>query len=90
MLNTVPLGILEIRSRDDRTGRQMERLRDYWEYGVRQIVVLDPEEYTALRYEDGALIEGPVAELVLPDGSRVPFRSADLFNELREELSRTA
>lgn len=90
VLDTVPLAVVEIWSPDDRLSQQMARFREYWTRGVRQIVVLDPDEYTALRYEDGALIEGPIAELVLPDGSRVPFSSADLLNQLREELSRTA
>lgn len=90
VLDTVPLAVVEIWSPDDRLSQQMARFREYWTRGVRQIVVLDPEEYAALRYEDGALIEGPIAELVLPDGSCVPFSSAELFNELREELSRTA
>jgi hypothetical protein len=68
----------------------MARFREYWTRGVRQIVLLDPEALTTLRYEDGALIEGHLSELQLPDGNRVPFPTSALLEELREELARTA
>ena len=88
VLDTVPLAVIEIWSPDDRIGQQMARFREYWTRGVRQIIVLDPEAFTTLRYEDGALIEGVVSELQLPDGTRVPFPSATLLDDLREELQR--
>jgi Uma2 family endonuclease len=90
VLDTVPLAVIEIWSPNDRIGQQMVRFREYWTRGVRQIVVLDPEAFTTLRYEDGALIEGHLSELQLPDGNRVPFPTATLLEELREELARTA
>ena len=90
VLDTAPLAVIEIWSPDDKIGQQMARFREYWTRGVRQIVLLDPEALTALRYEDGALIEGHQSELQLPDGNRVPFPTAALLEELREELARTA
>lgn len=89
VLATVPLAVIEIWSPDDRIGQQMARFREYWTRGVRQIVVLDPEAFTTLRYEDGALVDGPVVQLCLPDGSNVPFPSSALLEELREELERS-
>lgn len=89
MLDTVPLAVIEIWSPEDRIGPQMARFREYWNRGTREIYVLDPEERITLRYEDGALIEGHVSELQLPDGSKVPFSSATLLDELRQEMSRT-
>lgn len=89
VLDTVPSAVIEIWSPDDRIGQQMARFREYWTRGVRQIIVLDPEVFTTFRYEDGALIEGPVSELQLPDGNRVPFPSVTLLSELREELQRS-
>jgi Uma2 family endonuclease len=89
VLDTAPLAVIEIWSPDDRIGQQMARFREYWTRGVRQIVVLDPEAFTTLRYEDGALIEGHLSELQLPDGNRVPFPTAALLEELREDLNRT-
>jgi len=89
VLDTAPLAVIEVWSPDDRIGQQMARFREYWTRGVRQIIVLDPEAFTTLRYEDGALIEGAISELSLPDGSRVPFETAALFDELREELKRS-
>ena len=90
VLDTAPLAAIEIWSRDDKIGQQMARFREYWTRGVRQIVLLDPDDLTTLRYEDGALIEGHLSELQLPDSNRVPFPTAALLEELREELARTA
>jgi Uma2 family endonuclease len=91
VLDTAPLAVIEIWSPDDKIGQQMARFREYWTLGVRQIVLLDPEDLTTLRYEDGALIEGHLTELRLPDGgARVPFPTAALLEELREDLARTA
>ena len=89
VLYSVPLAVIEIWSPDDRIGQQMSRFREYWTRGVRQIILLDPEAYTAFRYQEGALIEGHIDALELPDGNNVPFPSATLFEELQEELSRT-
>ena len=89
VLETVPLAVIEIWSPDDQIGQQMARFREYWNRGVREIFVLDPEVFTALRYQDGALMEGPIYEIELPDGRKIPFPSTALFEELRQEQSRT-
>jgi Uma2 family endonuclease len=88
VLDTVPLAVIEIWSPDDRMPQQMARFREYWTRGVREIVVLDPEEYSAFTYKDGALIECAIEHIELPDGQKVPFSSIELLNELREELAR--
>jgi Uma2 family endonuclease len=88
VLDTPPLAVIEIWSPDDGLGKQMARFREYWERGVRQIVVLDPEAFTCLRYHNGSLADTPVCELHLPDDRRVPFPAEALLDELREELAR--
>jgi Uma2 family endonuclease len=85
-LETVPFAVIEILSPDDRTSQQLARFREYWDRGVRQIVVLDPEELTAFRYHAGSLIAGPVRDIELPDGRKVPFPADELFEQLRREL----
>jgi Uma2 family endonuclease len=85
-LESVPLAVIEIWSPDDRIGQQMARFREYWQLGVREIIVLDPDAFVALRYQDGALIEAPIDTLQLPGDLVVPFPVEDLLQELREEL----
>lgn len=87
VLRSVPLAVIEIWSPDDRLGHQMIRYREFWQRGVREIIILDPESFQAFRYVDGAIQEAAIEYLELPSG-RVPFSSADIFNELREELAR--
>lgn len=87
-LKSVPLAVIEIWSPEDRMPRQMARFEEYWSRGVRQIIVLDPEEFTAFRYENRALAQCGIENLELPDGSKVPFSSKELLNELKEELDR--
>jgi Uma2 family endonuclease len=88
VLESTPLAIFEIWSPADKIGQQMARLREYWNRGVRQIVVLDPDEFVALRYTEGALSEGPIAFIEFPDGRQIPFSSDELLRELKEELAR--
>ena len=66
----------------------MARFREYWNRGVRQIIVLDSEEFVAFRYTEGSLKEGPITDIELPDGQKVPFPSAALMEELQEEFAR--
>ena len=88
VLETAPLAVIEIWSPDDRIGQQMARFREYWNRGVRQIIVLDSEEFVAFRYTEGSLKEGPITDIELPDGQKVPFPSAALMEELQEEFAR--
>lgn len=85
VLKSVPLAVIEIWSPGDRLPQQMARFREYWVYGVRQIIVLDPEEYKAFRYVDGAIMESEIDGIELPEGRTVPFSSSELFDELRNE-----
>ena len=80
-LKSVPLAVIEIWSPEDRMPRQMARFEEYWNRGVRQIVVLDPEEFTAFRYENRALAQCEIEDLELPNGGKVPFSSKELLNE---------
>jgi hypothetical protein len=66
----------------------MARFREYWNHGVRQIVIFDPEEFSAFRYTDGALIESPIEEIELPTGQKIPFSSAEIFQTLKADLDR--
>lgn len=83
-LETLPLAVIEILSPDDRPGPQLIRLQEYWTRGVREILVLDPEQFTALRY--AALHPDPITDLSLPDGRKVPFPADELLEELRRDL----
>jgi Uma2 family endonuclease len=85
-LETIPLAVIEIWSPDDRIGQQMARFREYWARGVRQILVLDPEEFVTLRYHAGSLTEEAVNDIQLPDGRKVPFPATELLEALRQEL----
>jgi Uma2 family endonuclease len=82
-LETVPLAVIEILSPDDRTSDQLVRFRDYRARGVRDIVVLDPENLTAARYPH---MEDPVTGIELPDGRTVPFPADELLETLRRKL----
>jgi Uma2 family endonuclease len=85
-LETIPLAVIEIWSPDDRIGQQMARFREYWARGVRQILVLDPEDFVTLRYQSGSLTEEAVTDIELPDSVKVPFPAAELLERLRQEL----
>jgi Uma2 family endonuclease len=82
-LETVPLAVIEILSPDDRLSDQLVRFRDYRARGVREIIVLDPENLTAARYPH---MEDPVTGIELPDGRTVPFPAEQLLETLRREL----
>jgi Uma2 family endonuclease len=82
-LESVPLAVIEIMSPDDRASDQLVRFRDYRSRGVRDIIVLDPENLTAARYPH---MEDPVTTIELPDGRAVPFRVDELLETLRRKL----
>jgi len=89
VLRTTPLAVIEIWSPEDRMPRQMARFLEYWNRGVRQIIVLDPEEFTAFRYEDCSLIQGEIQHIEINNGQRIPFSSTEILRELRQELARS-
>jgi len=90
VLTQAPLAVIEILSPRDSLSNQIARYREYWTRGVRQIIILDPEDCRAFRYSDGALTEGAIDGIQLPSGSVVPFSTAELFQQLRAELARTS
>lgn len=86
VITEVPWVVVEIQSPDDRAPEQWRRFRDYLSIGVRYVVLLDPEEETAFRCQPGTLVETRFTDLELPTG-RLPFDSAGLFAQLRDEMS---
>jgi Uma2 family endonuclease len=85
IVNSIPWAVIEILSPDDRLSEQLARFRDYKQVGVRQIVLLNPEELIAYRFdENGSLIETRFTSLDLPSGS-LPFDTEALFRQLEEE-----
>ncbi|HUE20514.1 MAG TPA: Uma2 family endonuclease [Bryobacteraceae bacterium] len=83
IVDTIPWVVIEILSPDDRLSEQLARFRDYKQIGVLHMVLLDPEELTAYRFENRALIEAPLTSLTLPTGD-LPFDTEDLFRRLVE------
>jgi Uma2 family endonuclease len=84
VVTSVPWMVVEILSPDDRLPEQLQRFRDYKQIGVRHVVLLDPEQLTAFRFEDGSLLQERFTALDLPSGS-VPFDTQALFGQLVEE-----
>jgi Uma2 family endonuclease len=89
IVNTIPWAVIEILSPDDRLSEQLARFRDYKDIGVHQMVLLDPEELIAYRFENRALTQAPLTSLELPSGS-LPFDTEALFRELVERRSEGA
>jgi Uma2 family endonuclease len=85
-LRDVPLAVFEVLSPDDRTAQQLARFREFWQRGVRQILVFNPEDLTCLLYTPGSLVEKNVEHIELPDGRTVPFSSAGILQEFAEEV----
>jgi Uma2 family endonuclease len=67
-LESVPLAVVEIWSPDDRIGQQMARFREYWDLGVREIIIFEPETFDVFRYEPESLTKVDLQHLTLPDG----------------------
>jgi Uma2 family endonuclease len=52
-----PLICIEVLSPDDRLGRLHERLHDYWQLGVRNIWVIDPQDKSTYVFAENGLQE---------------------------------
>ncbi len=89
VVTSIPWVVIEILSPDDRLSEQLARFRDYKQIGVLHMVLLDPEERRAYRFENRALIEAPLTSLDLPSGS-LPFDTEDLFRQLVERRNEGA
>lgn len=84
IVDSVPWVVIEIMSPDDRFTELQERFRDYKRIGVRHIVMLDPENLIAFRFEEGSLLKTSFTVLELPSGS-LPFVTDALFEQLVEK-----
>lgn len=89
IVNAIPWVVIEILSPGDSFSEQLARFHDYQRIGVLHMVLLDPEELTAYRFANCALIEAPLTSLELPTGS-LPFDTDALFRQLAEERSEGA
>ena len=90
IVNSIPWAVIEILSPDDPLSEQLARFRDYKRVGVLQMVLLDPEELIAYRFDEhGSLIETRFTSLDLPSGS-LPFDTQAIFRQLEEERNEGA
>jgi len=89
IVDSIPWAVIEILSPDDSFSEQLARFRDYKQIGVRHMVLLDPEELTAFRFENRTLIEAQLTSLGLPTGD-LPFDTEALFRQLVEERNEGA
>jgi Uma2 family endonuclease len=90
VVNSIPWAVIEILSPDDRLSEQLVRFRDYKRIGVLHMVLLDPEELIAYRFDEkGSLLETQFTSLDLPSGS-LPFDTEALFRQLEEERNEGA
>jgi len=79
-----PWAVIEILLPDDGLSEQLAGCRDYQQFGVRHVVLLDPENLIAYSFENGALIQTQFTSLELPTGN-LPFDTEALFRQLVEE-----
>jgi Uma2 family endonuclease len=49
IFTTPPFIVVEVLSPEDTVARLMERVRDYWDFGVRNIWIIDPKERCGFR-----------------------------------------
>jgi Uma2 family endonuclease len=81
IVNSVPWAVIEILSPEDRFSDVVARFQDYKKIGVSHMVLLDPEDLVAYRFENGALAQAQITSLALPTGD-LPFDSEELFQRL--------
>jgi Uma2 family endonuclease len=89
IVNTIPWAVIEILSPEDRFSDLVARFQDYKKIGVRHMVLLDPEDLVAYRFENGALTQTQFTSLELPTGE-LPFDTEDLFQRLTARRNRSA
>jgi Uma2 family endonuclease len=84
VLTTAPLLCIEILSPEDRMSRVIERVREYLDFGVNHVWVVDPENRTAYSY---AKHEGrEVNDRLITANPEISISLGDLFAELDEAL----
>ncbi len=89
IVNSIPWVVIEILSPEDGMSEQLARFRDYEQIGVRHMVLPDPEERTAYRFEDGSPMATRFTSPNLPTGD-LPFDTGDLFRQLVERRNEVA
>jgi len=87
IMKSVPWAVIEILSPEDRFSDLIARFQDYKKIGVRHMVLLDPEDLVAYRFENGALAQTQFTSLELPTGE-LPFDSEELFQRLAVRRNR--
>jgi Uma2 family endonuclease len=87
VMTSAPWAVIEILSPEDRFSDVVARFQDYKKIGVRHMVLLDPEDLVAYRFENGALAQTQFTSLELPTGD-LPFVTDDLFRRLTARLNR--
>jgi len=83
VLTHPPLAVIEVLDEGDRFTLTMEKLGDYWRFGVENIWIIDPEPRIAYRYTSAGLEEVRTGELTVPE---TPIRVA--LSEMFAELDR--
>ena len=66
---TPPLIAIEVLSPDDRLPRVLVRLADFWNMGIRNVWLLDPEERSAYTYTENGLKVVDMDRLVVADSA---------------------
>jgi len=87
ILTEVPNAVIEILSPEDKLKSVLTRFADYEGLGVRHLIQMDPEDHVARRYQNGSLTRTDFHSLNLPDRPDLPFDSAAIFAQLRQEVS---
>jgi Uma2 family endonuclease len=88
IVNTIPWAVIDILSPEDRFSDLVARFQDYKKIGVRHMVLLDPEDLVAYRFENGALTQTRFTSIELPTGE-LPFDSEELFQRLTARRNRS-
>lgn len=87
ILREPPLLCIEILSPEDRAGRTEEKIKDYLDFGVPHVWLLDPARKLAWSYiRDGHRQQTAV---LTTDSPRIELPVAELFAELAEEIGET-
>jgi Uma2 family endonuclease len=87
VLLDAPLVVIEILSPEDRQQDILDRFADYESIGVQHLIQLDPKQHVARRYQNGSLIRTDFQSLSLPGRPDLPFDSAAIFQQLRQEAA---
>jgi Uma2 family endonuclease len=89
IMTAFPWAVIEILSPEDRFSDVVARFQDYKKIGVRHMVLLDPENLVAYRFENGVLAQTQFTSLELPTGD-LPFDTTNLFRRLTARRNRSA